>query len=160
VSEAKDAPVRDLVDRAQVLVSEAHRGQLDKQGRDYYQHHLALVAAILRPFGPEAEAAGWLHDVIEDTEATYDVLIEWGFPAEVIDAVDAVTRRDGETYTDLIERAAGHPLGRLVKLADNWVNLTGLDDLAKVDPEAAVRLRGRYEEARVVLERSLLDSRP
>jgi (p)ppGpp synthase/HD superfamily hydrolase len=100
--------------------------------------------------------AGLLHDIIEDTPVTYQQLTERGFPAVVIEAVRAVTRRDDETYPELIDRAAAHPLGRLVKLADNWHNLSSLDALANEDDR--IRLRLRYEQARQVLEHSLITS--
>ena len=48
----------DLVATAEALARQAHAGQRDKQDRDYAEHHLAPVAALLRPFGPQTEAAG------------------------------------------------------------------------------------------------------
>jgi hypothetical protein len=52
----------------------------------------------------------------------------------------------------LIRRCAAHPLGRLVKLADNKHNLAANAELAKVDPEKARSLReGRYRPARRIL---------
>ena len=48
----------------------------------------------------------------------------------------------------VIERAAADPLGRLVKLADNALNLESNDALAQTDPETATRLREKYERAR------------
>ncbi len=142
-------------DAARDLAATAHAGQVDKQDRDYHAYHLAPVAALLRPYGDIPEAAGWLHDILEDTPTTLDALAAAGFPIVVRDAVDAVTRRDGETYDALIARAAAHPVGRLVKLADNWVNLTGLDDLARIDPDTAVRLERKYGRAREALTASL-----
>lgn len=59
-----------------------------------------------------------------------------------------MSKRPGEPYSQLIERAAADPLGRLVKLADNARNLENNDELARTDPETAARLRERYERAR------------
>lgn len=136
-----------MVTRARACAGRMHAGQVDKRGRDYFNYHLTPVAALLAPFGPYAEAAGWLHDVVEDTPLSLDDL-EGVYHRHIVAAVDAVTRRDGETYDDLITRSIDHRLGRLVKLADNTVNLAGNDALAKVDAVAAVRLRGRYARAR------------
>lgn len=136
---------------AESLARAAHSGQVDKQGRDYATHHLAPVAALLAPFGAEAVAAGWLHDIIEDTDTTFADLRMAGFSAWVVNAVDSVTRREGESYTGMLYRAADDPGGRLVKLMDNWVNLNGLDDLAVVDAVKAASLRKRYLASRVVL---------
>lgn len=97
------------------------------------------------------EEAGVLHDVIEDTDWTAADLRAAGVPEDVVDAVVAVTRRSGETYMALIRRAAGHPMGRLVKLADNRHN-SDEDRLALLPAEQAERLRKRYARAREVLE--------
>lgn len=150
-------PPQDVAALARDLAAQAHAGQLDKQGRDYTAHHLAPVAAALRPYGAAAEAAGWLHDVLEDTDLTRDDLLARGVPPVVVEAVESVTKADGEPYEGLVARAAAHPLGRLVKLADNWVNASGLADLARTDPATAGRLERKYADARAVLERSLLD---
>ena len=50
-------------------------------------------------------------------------LKEQGFPAHIVEGVDALTRRDGEAYEDAIERAAGNGLARKVKIADLESNL-------------------------------------
>jgi (p)ppGpp synthase/HD superfamily hydrolase len=133
------------------LARDRHRGQVDRQDRDYYEAHLLPIARLLLPFGSAAVTAGLLHDVVEDTGTTLGELRALGLPESVISAVDAVSRRDGERYEDLIGRACADPLGRLVKLADNWHNLSGLDDLAAIDAEAADRLRARYLAARARL---------
>jgi (p)ppGpp synthase/HD superfamily hydrolase len=146
---------------AHLLALRAHEGQVDKQGRDYYLAHLLPIAEALRPYGRDAEMAGVLHDVVEDTRdhpdpaRRYDLerLRAVGVPDIVVAAIDAVTRRPGEPYiSGLIHRAAAHPLGRLVKLADNKHNLAANEELATTDPEGARRVRdGRYLPARRIL---------
>ena len=146
---------------AHLLALQAHEGQVDAQGRDYYLAHLRPIAEALRPHGPHAEMAGALHGIVEDTRdhpdpaRRYDLdrLRALGVPEDVVEAVDAVTRRPGEPYmSGLIRRAAAHPLGRLVELADNRHNLAANADLARTDPEKARRLReGRYRPARRIL---------
>ena len=146
---------------AHLLALHAHEGQVDAQGRDHYLAHLRPIAEALRPYGPDAEMAGALHDIVEDTRdhpdpaRRYDLarLRALGVPEVVVEAVDAVTRRPGEPYTaGLIRRSAAHPLGRLVKLADNAHDLAANADLAVVDPNKARTLReGRYRPARRIL---------
>jgi (p)ppGpp synthase/HD superfamily hydrolase len=140
------------------LARERHRGQVDRQDRDYYEAHLVPIAALLLPFGAAAVTAGLLHDIVEDTGTTLADLRALGLPETVISAVDAVSLRDGERYEDLIGRACADPLGRLVKLADNWHNLTGLDDLAAFDADAADRLRAKYLAARARLSAAIEES--
>lgn len=124
----------------------AHAGQLDKAGLPYFLHPEA-VAHALAEHGEYAMMAGWLHDVVEDTEWTLDDLRAYGFPEEVVSAVDSVTRREGEAYMDMIGRAAADPLGRLVKIADTAHN-SSLPRLAVLPKDQADFLRRRYEKAR------------
>jgi len=144
------------VDEVREFVRTAHAEQVDKLGRDYFLAHLKPIAAELAPYGANAEMAGLLHDVLEDTTVTGADLLSLGVPAAVVRAVEAVSKRPGERYEMLIERAAADPLGRLVKLADNARNLESNDELARVDPEAAARLKIKYEAARI----RLLESEP
>ncbi|MGY1690746.1 phosphohydrolase [Geodermatophilus sp. SYSU D01105] len=146
---------------AHLLALRAHEGQVDQHGRDHYLAHLQPIAEALRPYGPHAEMAGALHDIVEDTrdhpdpDRRYDLdrLRSLGVPEVVVEAIDAVTRRPGEPYiAGLIHRAAAHPLGRLVELADNKRNLAANAELARTDPEKARSLReGRYRPARRIL---------
>lgn len=136
-----------LLARADAIAAAAHAGQLDKAGQPYIDHPRA-VAELVREHGPNAVMAALLHDTVEDTDVTLDQLRAEGFPAEVVDAVDAVTRREGETYMDFIRRARRHPLGRVVKTADNLHNSSRLGNLHGEEREFLTR---RYERARAVL---------
>ncbi|MCW4602932.1 hypothetical protein ON003_16045 [Janibacter hoylei] len=140
------------IEAVRQLARTAHADQRDKQGRDYVDYHLAPIAERLREHGEHAEMAGWLHDIVEDTPTTLTDLLEHGIPPEVVRAVDAVTRRGGESYDDLITRAAADPLGRVVKIADNETNMSANAALAQTDPELAERLRTKYERARTQLD--------
>jgi hypothetical protein len=146
---------------AHLLALQAHEGQLDHHGRDYYLAHLLPITQALRRYGPDAEMAGALHHVVAGTRddpdpaRRYDLdrLRALAVPAIVIDAIDAVTPRPGEPYiSGLIRRCAAHPLGRLVQLIDNQHTLAANDDLATSDPDRARSLReGRYRPARRIL---------
>lgn len=148
------------VQQVREFVRRAHAGQTDRLGRDYVRDHLEPVAAELAAYGADAEMAGLLHDVLEDTAVTAGELSGLGVPEQVVRAVEAVTRRPGEEYSAAIARAAADPLGRLVKLADNTVNLRSNAALAAVDPVAARRLRAKYEAARVRLLQAAPDQAP
>lgn len=106
------------------------------------------IAKLLQPFGEIAQTAGYLHDILEDTEQTAASLSRIGFADDVIDAVISVTKLPGEDYQSMIRRASAHRLGRVVKLADNHWNLVRNADLAENDPATAARLRAKYEAAR------------
>lgn len=124
------------------IAVQAHRGQKDRGGAPYILHPLRMMFRVQT----EAERmAAVLHDVVEDTDWTLDALSERGFPAEVVDAVDHLTRREGESYDDFVTRAAAHPVARRVKLADLEDNM----DVRRTGTlaEGDVERLGRYLRA-------------
>lgn len=140
------------------LAERLHAGQTDKAGAPYITH-LARVAAILQRRWPDASAdeiaAAWLHDCLEDTEASEASLLAAGVTPEAIRIVRAVTRPEGSDYLEWIAAlAATRDVSVLrVKLADNEDNR----DPARVAalPGAAERVATRYEPARRLLEAGL-----
>lgn len=135
-----------LVRRAREVAEVAHATQTDKAGNPYIDHPRRVAHTLAEDWGCEAQvvAAGWLHDVVEDTETTLADLLEAGFPVDVVMAVEAVTHRKGESRADFIARAAANPLARQVKLADVLDNADP-KRLALIDDEATrERLRAKY----------------
>ena len=116
------------------IALEAHRGQKDRAGAPYVLHPLRMM---LRVQTDAERMAAVLHDVVEDSAWTLDDLRARGFPGEVVDAVDALTRRPGEDYDAAVERAAAHPVARRVKLADleDNLDLRRLPELGERDVE-------------------------
>lgn len=111
-----------MVERAVSIATEKHDGQTDKAGAPYVQHPLRVMEAMPKR-NHEARAVAALHDVIEDTDMTLDDLRHEGFPEEVIAAIDAISRKKGEGYSEYIERLAKNDLARMVKEADLEDNL-------------------------------------
>ena len=104
------------LERAIEIATEAHRGQFDKAGNDYIGHPLRVMAAGKTT---EEKIVGVLHDVIEDTDWTFDRLAAEGFSAEVIDALRCVTKlSEDEPYDNFIARVKASPLAVAVKLND------------------------------------------
>lgn len=131
----------DLEEAIRIAV-EAHRGQRDRAGAPYILHPLRMLFRVQT----DAERmAAVLHDVVEDTAWTLDDLRARGFPVEVVDAVDHLTRRADESYEQFVERAGGHPVSRRVKLADLEDNLD-VRRIGTVTPADAERLN-RYLRA-------------
>jgi len=115
-----DAP-EHILDKALRLAVQVHSGHVDRGGRPYLLHVLQVAVGCKDDL--DAATLAVLHDVVEDSTLTLKDLREQGFPAHIIEGVDALTRRDGEAYEDAIERAAGHGLARKVKLSDLESNL-------------------------------------
>ncbi|MGO4675028.1 HD domain-containing protein [Bosea sp. 2YAB26] len=111
------------LERAIGIAAEAHAGQLDKTGAPYIAHPMRLMARFLAGGNEESAIIAALHDVVQDSKWTLHDLHREGFSQEILSALEALTRRDGEEYVDYIRRAAAHPLARFVKEADIRDNL-------------------------------------
>lgn len=127
----------------------AHLGQYDKIGVPYF-HHVDAVARGLAPLGPELEMAGYLHDIIEDTDWTAQMLWDLGIPQRTVDAVVAVTNEKGVPYEEKIRKIITNPDAVLVKIADNAHN-SRADRAAKLRLAQRERLALKYFNARRVL---------
>jgi guanosine-3',5'-bis(diphosphate) 3'-pyrophosphohydrolase len=113
------------LERAIAIAAQAHAGQVDKAGQPYILHPLRVM---LRLATEEERIVGVLHDVVEDTPVSLQQLRDEGFSESVLSAVEALTKRDGETRLEAGARAAVNSLARVVKLADNAENM----DLARI----------------------------
>jgi guanosine-3',5'-bis(diphosphate) 3'-pyrophosphohydrolase len=107
----KQPSLQDTID----LARKAHEGQIDKSGQPYVEHPLRMMQSL---DGEDAKIVALLHDVVEDTPITLDMLRSAGYGEHVIEAVDCLTKREGETYEAFITRAAANPLAHQVKIAD------------------------------------------
>ena len=68
------------------LAAVAHGGELDKSGHPYITHPIRVMFLCER-YGLLAQMAAVLHDVVENTWVTLELLATMGFPAEVVEAV-------------------------------------------------------------------------
>ena len=89
-----------IIERAYVTAERAHRGQTRRSGEPYVTHPVA-VAQILADLGigPKTLAAALLHDTVEDTEYSLD-LLRRDFGDEIAMLVDGVTKLDKLKYGD------------------------------------------------------------
>lgn len=134
------------VQRAQQEAEQAHAGQVDKAGLPYIDHPRRVAVRVAETSDtPEAIVVAWLHDVIEDTGMTLAGLRQLGFSAEVVAAVDALTRRPGEG-DNYYHRVAADDLATVVKLADIWDN-SNPERLALLEPPDRDRLIAKYRHA-------------
>lgn len=138
------------LERALVIAALAHAGQQDKGGSPYILHPLRMM---LKLDTEQERVVALLHDVLEDSALTMEELVEAGFTGEVLDAVQVLTRRSGESRMEAALRAAQNPLALTVKLADNADNL----DLKRI-PEPSEADQARLKEYRKI-RRYLLQER-
>ena len=113
------------LERAIEIAARTHAGQTDKGGAPYILHPLRVM---LRVAPGAQQIVAVLHDVVEDSDVTFEDLEREGFAAEVISGLRSVTKVAGESYEDFVARAARDPVGKAVKLA----NLMENSDLSRI----------------------------
>ena len=113
---------------ARAYALDMHGAQM--YGTHPYSHHLDAVAATLEPYGPKAQALGYLHDVVEDTSAEIDEVRQL-FGADVAACVALLTdepgvnrkERKSKTYAKLATASGPEELALVVKAADRLSNV-------------------------------------
>lgn len=68
-------------------------------------------------------AIAYLHDIVEDTDATIEDLFNAGLNDQVVTAVGMLTKVDGESYSEYIHGVLTNDFARKVKLCDTSANL-------------------------------------
>jgi (p)ppGpp synthase/HD superfamily hydrolase len=124
------------------LALDKHHGQVDKGGAPYILHPLRIM------FGMQTKTeriVAVLHDVVEDSDVTLDDLRRMGFSEAVVEALDHLTRRDGESYEQFIQRIKPHQLAVRVKLGDLRDNMD-IRRAGELDEKALERFQ-RYRAA-------------
>jgi len=150
-SPATEKPVPDdtsLICRAFEFAYQLHEGQYRASGEHYIAHPVA-VAGLLRDLGGSSVmiAAGFLHDVVEDTDITSEE-IESRFGVEVRRLVEGVTKlskfnfsskteRQAENFRRMFLAMAADIRVIVVKLADRLHNMRTLEHL---NPEKQRRI--------------------
>ena len=133
------------LERAIAIALEAHAGQTGRSGEPYVLHPLRVM---LRLHPEDDRIAGVLHDVVERSRKwTLKRLAAAGFSKKIVDAVDALSRREGETYDDYIRRAAANRVACRVKIADLEDKLTSYPRKRRVPRyrKALAALRARSD---------------
>jgi len=107
--------------RAIEIAIDAHSGQADKTGMPYFEHCKRVAQALS---SEEEQIVAYLHDTVEKSANwTLARLQREGFDQQVLEAVEALTKREGETDDEFVSRAVANTLARGVKVADLSDNL-------------------------------------
>lgn len=125
-----DKTTLDRLDRARQFCIDAHAGQFRSDGRPYATHPIEVVEALRAQGVTDVDvlAAGYLHDVLEDTDIPRQRLVD-EFGEDVAKLVDEMTNKDypGRTYEDKHRALAEHAKimsdrAKMIKLADRLNN--------------------------------------
>ena len=131
-----------LTKKALKLCFEAHREQVDKTGIPYVFHPFHLAEQMDDEI---STVCALLHDVIEDTEITIEMLRQMEFPQEVLDVLRLLTHDPIVPYMDYVKNISSHPIAKKVKIADLRHN-SDMTRLNFVD-DNAIKRNKKYEDA-------------
>ena len=122
----------DNTKKAMKLMYEKHKDQYDKSGLPYVHHPLHLADQME---DETTTIVALLHDVVEDTDTTFEELERQGFGKQVIDALKLLTHDKETDYFEYVERLSTNPIARKVKLADltHNMDITRLDTVTEKD---------------------------
>jgi (p)ppGpp synthase/HD superfamily hydrolase len=137
------------LEKAILLAVKAHSGQKDKAGAPYILHPIRMM---LKMSSERAMMAAVLHDVVEDSLISLEDLRNEGFPGEVLNIVESLTRKDGESYDEFIERVRRNPPAIEVKIADLEDNLD-IKRMGSLTPLDLDRIK-KYHDAWIKLTRA------
>ncbi|RRD78463.1 phosphohydrolase [Tannerella forsythia] len=121
------------IEKAIEIAVAAHKGQKDKSGAEYILHPLRVME---RGKSEIEKICGVLHDVVEDSEWTFEMLKNEGFSDEVIAVLRCVTKEsEKEDYDVFINRIAQNPIAVEVKINDllDNMDITRLKELNEQD---------------------------
>lgn len=105
----------DLTKKALKLCFEAHKEQVDKTGLPYVFHPFHLAEQMDDEI---STVCALLHDVVEDTDTTFENLLEMGFPNEVVDVIKLLTHEESVPYMEYVRKISENPIATKVKIAD------------------------------------------
>ena len=118
----------NLENHAYLFAKKAHKGQKDDYGKDYFNAHSCQVANILSLVTDDEAilAAGYLHDVLEDTPITYNQL-HCEFGAEIADLVNELTHEGKKDEFGFYFPRLHSQKAILIKFADRLSNLSRMN---------------------------------
>lgn len=138
----------NMTKKALKICFNAHINQVDKTGMPYVFHPFHLAEQM---DDEDSVCVALLHDVVEDTDITFDDLIKDGFNDNVINALKLLTHINDTPYKEYVKEIKTNPIAKKVKLADLKHNsdLTRLDlNVDKIPPKLEL-----YKEAIKYLEK-------
>lgn len=141
----------DELERAIAVATRAFDGRVDRQGQPYVAH---AIRVMLDVDTDDERAVAMLHDVFEWGTVTLRQFHAAKFPKRIVDAVDALTKRHGESTAEHVERVRASELASTVKIADLRDNALEWR-LDALDRPTRERLVAMYRETAELLGTSL-----
>lgn len=138
----------ELTKKALKLCFEAHKDQVDKSGMPYVFHPFHLAEQMTTE---ETVIVALLHDVVEDTDYTFEDLEQMRFPNSVIEALRLMTHERFVPYLDYVRKIKTNDIARTVKLADLRHN-SDVTRLDSVDDKTEKRMEKYRKTMEILLQ--------
>ncbi len=135
-----------LTKKALKIAFDAHKNQTDKSGMPYIFHPFHLAEQMT---DESTTCVALLHDIVEDTDITFEQLVNEGFSKDIISALKLLTHDESVPYMDYIKEIKTNSIATTVKLADLKHN----SDLTRFDvvDEKAIKRAEKYRQAMELL---------
>ena len=138
--------------KAMQICFQAHKEQTDKSGVPYVFHPFHVAECMK---DEDSTVTALLHDVVEDTDWTFEGLQAEGFGENVIEALRLLTHKDGifseEAYLQYVMALKENPIARAVKIADLEHN-SDLTRFGSKITEKDIMRAAKYQKALILLK--------
>lgn len=136
VSQVDSSTLMDLFYQTLIpFTAERFKGKVDRGKTPYIEHCLAVADRL---DSIDEKILGLLHDIVEDTDVTYQELEELGVPEDILEDLALLSKSPMEEAMTNAERVVQSVRATKVKIADIRENLR-LERLPKVTPKDVER---------------------
>ena len=134
----------EMTKKAIKLMFEKHKDQVDKSGMPYVFHPFHLAEQM---DDEETTITALLHDIVEDTDTTFEDLRKLGFSDNVINALKLMTHDKNIDYFEYVKNISKNPIARKVKIKDLEHNMdtSRLDEVTDKDLERVKKYKKCYK---------------
>ena len=128
-------------EKALAIATSMHKGQKRKKtDEDYITHPIAVADHFLTE---DFKVVAILHDTIEDTNLTLEMLKDFGLEGKLIYNIYLLTKKDNQSYLNYLLQIKINPMAKMIKIEDLKHNL--INPLTKCQED-------KYKMALYILE--------
>ena len=141
-----------IMNLAHAIAVVAHDGQSRKGAGEPYINHVERVADSV--YGWKLKSVAYLHDVIEDTPIEFNDLAMIGIPEDIAHSVSILSRLQGQTYSEFIDRIIEY--NSILEVDIIKVKIADIEDnLRDLDTTEFWSMRKRYMKSLLKLQDAL-----
>ena len=133
-----------MTKKAIIYMFEKHKDQKDKSNIPYVYHPLHVAENLPDEI---TTTVALLHDVVEDTDTTFEDLKNEGFPDVVVDTLRLLTHDPNVDYFEYIKKIGTNDIARKVKLRDleHNMDIRRINNITQADLDRVEKYRKSYD---------------